>query len=65
MGDKMIYKLIEDENGNFKDANNIKYTILEAEDYIDDFEGRNVNVYEFNSLAEAMNFFNVTKINQE
>ena len=61
----MIYKLIEDENGIFKDTNNARYTILEAEEFIDTFEGRNVNVYEFNSLAEAMNFFNVTKINQE
>lgn len=61
----MFYKLIKDENGNYKDVNNVKYTILEAQNYIDSIKGRNVNVFEFNNLAEAINFFNVTEINQE
>jgi len=60
----MLYKLIADENGYYKDANNAKYTILEAQDYIDTPEGRNIDVYEFNSITEAINFFNVTEITQ-
>lgn len=58
----MIYKLIEDENGQYVDSNGMKYTLLEASTFIDSPEGHNVGVVEFNTIGEAMAYYNITLI---
>jgi len=57
----MIYKLIEDEQGQYIGTNGKRYTLLEAETYIDDASGRNVNVFVFSNTTEAANYFGLTK----
>ena len=57
----MIYKCIEDENGIYFGTNGKRYTLLEAENYIDDASGRNVDVFVFSNTIEAANYFGLTK----
>ena len=57
----MIYKLIEDEKGQYIGTNGKRYTLLEAETYIDDASGRNVDVFVFSNTTEAANYFGLTK----
>lgn len=61
----MIYKCIEDENGIYFGSDGKRYTLLEAENYIDDASGRNVNVFVFSNATEAANYFGLTKVVEE
>ena len=61
----MIYKCIEDENGIYFGTDGKRYTLLEAENYIDDASGRNVNVFVFSNATEAEDYFGLTKAVEE
>ena len=61
----MIYKLIEDEKGQYIGTNGKRYTLLEAETYIDDASGRNVDCVYLADLQAAMGYFGVVPIDNQ
>jgi hypothetical protein len=61
LGGNMIYKLIEDEQGEYFGSDGKRYTLLEAVEFIDTPEGRNVGCYEFDNIEQAMGFFEIQK----
>lgn len=58
----MIYKLIQDESGNYIDDSGSKFTLLEAIEFIDDPEGRNIDCLEFETIDLAMEYFGIERI---
>ena len=55
----MVYKKVKDENGNYIDANEERYTILEAHEAFTP-QGKNVGWDEFLSLEEAAADYGLT-----
>lgn len=59
----MIYKLIEDTNGDWTDGTN-NYSILEAQYDIIMADETNVDCIEFDSIEQAEEFYKVYKIDK-
>lgn len=55
----MIYKLIEDEQGQYIGTDGKRYTLLEAVEYIDTPEGRDFGCVYLQNTQEAMEYFGV------
>lgn len=55
----MVYKKIQNEEGNYKDVQNVRWDILEAHEAWTP-EGKNVGWDEFESLEEAASYYGLT-----
>lgn len=55
----MIYKCIEDENGIYFGTDGKRYTLLEAVEFIDTPEGRDIDCVYLQNTQEAMEYFGV------
>lgn len=55
----MVYKKIKDEYGNYKDNQNVRYTILEAHEAWTP-EGKNVGWDEFDNIQAAAQAYGLT-----
>ena len=55
----MIYKLIEDEQGQYVGTDGKRYTLLEAVEFIDTPEGRDIDCVYLQNTEEAMEYFGV------
>lgn len=61
----MIYKLIEDEQGQYIGTDGKRYVLLEAVEFIDTPEGRNIDCVYLQNTQEAMEYFGLTKAVEE
>lgn len=55
----MVYKKVKDENGNYKDNQNVRYTILEAHEAWTP-QGKNVGWDEFENIQAAAQAYGLT-----
>lgn len=55
----MVYKKVKDENGDYKDNQNVRYTILEAHEAWTP-EGKNVGWDEFDNIEAAAQAYGLT-----
>lgn len=61
----MVYKLIEDEQGQYIGTNGKRYGLLEAVEFIDTPQGRNVDCVYLADLQAAMGYFGVVPIDNQ
>lgn len=59
----MVYKLIENENGEYKAADGLRYDLLEAINVMTP-QGKNVGWTEYKDLEEAISAFNLVYVGE-